>query len=234
MKLLLVEDNPGQAAVAQGFLSLGLPESEVHLVETLADAKTALAQGRFDLVLLDLGLPDGDGLEVLFSVDDTGLDVPVVVLTAQGEEGLGPLCIQAGASDFISKRELTMESLVRAVEFGVSRKSESIVRDLSRVVAELRSLSQSKNQDFSKRLETHYTRLITEARFLLSDEHKSLVTLMGEAKMTGTDVIGLHANCLETACREAEDGAESRYLMNCQTVLASTLAYLADYYRELS
>lgn len=233
MKILLVEDNPGQASVAQSFLQLGLPDSSTTHVTTLAQGVRAVKDDSFDVVLLDLGLPDGDGLDVVISMAEAALDVPIVILTAQGdEEGLGPLCIQAGASDFICKRDLTPESLVRAVEFSSSRKTESVVRDLSRLVSEFRLVAGADSGEPSERFGHLYEKLITDPHFLLTSDHEDLVKMMGDAGLTGSQAIALHANCVENVCRTADDRAQARYLDNCQTVLAATLRYLVDYYRD--
>lgn len=232
MNILLIEDNPGQASVAQSFLQLGLPDSQTTHVTTLAQGVKAVTSKNFDVILLDLGLPDGDGLDVVITMVEAAMDVPIVILTAQdGEEGLGPLCIQAGASDFICKRDLTPDALVRAVEFGASRKTESVVRDLSRLISDFRRVAGQDSSGNAGRFAQLYERLITDPQVLMTEDHKDLVKMMGEAGLTGSQAIALHANCVENVCRTADDRAQARYLADCQTVLAATLRYLVDFYR---
>ena len=80
-KLLLLEDD---TALRRGIqLALQGPEAQVTLVNTLAQAREALGQGRFDLLLLDVNLPDGSGLELLKKVRG---QVPVILLTANDLE----------------------------------------------------------------------------------------------------------------------------------------------------
>lgn len=232
MKILLVEDNPGQATVAQSFLQVGMPDSEVTHVGTLADALRSIKIRTFDVILLDLGLPDGDGLDVVIAISEAALDVPIVILTAQGEDGLGPLCIQAGASDFVNKRELTPDILVRAVEFGASRKTESVVRDLSQIVSEYRTVAGDDSEIETDRFRSLYEKLITEPNFLMTDDHQELVKMMGAEGFSGGQAIALHADCIESVCRTADDHARARYLANSSPVLAATLRFLVDYYRD--
>lgn len=99
MKLLLVEDEPRIAS----FLIKGLCRHgyEVEHVETGADALTAWARERHAIVLLDLGLPDLDGLQVLENLRHSGSAVPVIVLTAHATERGRSL--ELGADEFLLK-----------------------------------------------------------------------------------------------------------------------------------
>jgi DNA-binding response OmpR family regulator len=99
VKLLLVED---ESRIAR-FLIRGLGRNgyEVEHVETGADALKALAQARHALVLLDLGLPDMDGLQVLEALRRANPNVPVIVLTAHAtDRGRG---LELGADEFLVK-----------------------------------------------------------------------------------------------------------------------------------
>jgi DNA-binding response OmpR family regulator len=100
MKVLIVEDEPRIAS----FLIKGL-EARGYIVEHADTGSDALARVRsdsdFDLMLLDLGLPDVDGLEVLRDVRAYGLKMPVIILTARaGDREAG---MRLGADDFLVK-----------------------------------------------------------------------------------------------------------------------------------
>ena len=234
MRILHVEDNQVQATIVEEFLRTGLTELELSHAESLAQAMDQLEAKPFDLILLDLGLPDGDGLEVVFSVLDAAPETPIVVLTAQGEEGLGPLCIQAGASDFLFKRELTPDRLVKVVEYGVSRKTESVTRDLGHMMDQLRAVSGLSASSYTAKFGKVYSRLIEEPHFLMTEDHRKLAGMLVDAGITGPEAIALHADCLENACREADDRSQIRYLNNCHAVLMATLSFVVDYQRETS
>lgn len=100
MRILVVEDDTG---IALG-LSVGLRQRgyAVDLVGNLADAWSALCVEPFDLVLLDLGLPDGDGLDVLRDVRGWSA-VPIIVLSARSDEADKIAALDAGADDYLTK-----------------------------------------------------------------------------------------------------------------------------------
>lgn len=228
LRILLVEDNQIQAGLAGSFLAMGLPESRSVRARSLKEARTCLKREAFDLVLLDLGLPDGEGLEVVLTVKEDAPELPIVVLTSQNEEGLGPLCIQAGATDFLSKRELTPQALVRAVEYGASRKAEAVTLELSRQVEELRSVCRLDSSSFTGSFGEKYVKLMVQSNMLGTSEHHELVAELFDSGITGSEMIALHCDCLEMACREADERSRVRYLQDCRVLLMATMSLLMD------
>lgn len=101
MRLLVVEDDP---VLADGLcVGLGASGWTVEHVARVEDALAALHSSAFDAVVLDLGLPDGDGLDVLNFVRERNMDVGVVVLTARDESRDRVLGLDAGADDYVGK-----------------------------------------------------------------------------------------------------------------------------------
>lgn len=99
-KILLLEDD---AALGNGIrLALQSPEMRLTLCATLAQAREALGQARFDLLILDVNLPDGSGLELLDTVRKTSR-VPVILLTANDMEMDIVTGLESGADDYITK-----------------------------------------------------------------------------------------------------------------------------------
>ena len=111
MRLLLVEDSTRLAAL----LGEAVREAGWRLdtVNTLAEAEAAIAATDFDLILLDLGLPDGDGLDLLRAIRRSADATPVLILTARGsvEERIAGL--DAGADDYLVKPFHHREFLAR-------------------------------------------------------------------------------------------------------------------------
>src|SRR5690606_19920746 len=101
MRLLVVEDDPVLADGLQ--VGLGACGWTVEAVGRVDEALAALEGSTFDALVLDLGLPDGDGLAVLRFVRERDMDVGVVVLTARDErrDRIGGL--DAGADDYVGK-----------------------------------------------------------------------------------------------------------------------------------
>lgn len=108
MRVLLVDDEPALADVIS--TSLQAANIEVRWVADLASARRALIGARFDLMLLDLHLPDGDGRSLF--TESTRLP-PVIVLSALGEEADVVELLELGARDYICKPFRTLELLAR-------------------------------------------------------------------------------------------------------------------------
>ena len=109
--ILIVEDNPD---LAYG-LRTGL-EIEGYEVAVAEDGETGLARAKQwlpDLVILDLMLPGMDGYRVLRSLRDDGLEMPVLILTARGQEADKVLGFRLGADDYVTKPCGVLELLAR-------------------------------------------------------------------------------------------------------------------------
>jgi PAS domain S-box-containing protein len=139
-RLLLVEDNPGDARMLSEMLSEpGAHNIELIHRETMSEAEDQLALGAVDVVLLDLGLPDVQGLAAVRRVHLAAPGVPLLVLTGLYDESLATRALQEGAQDYLVKGQIDARGLVRAVRFAIERKhmeealrqSESRYRSLS-------------------------------------------------------------------------------------------------------
>lgn len=99
-KILLLEDD---AALGNGIrLALQGPQVQIQLCRTLAQGKKEAEQNAYDLLILDVNLPDGSGLELLEQVRKTS-DVPVILLTANDMEMDVVTGLESGADDYITK-----------------------------------------------------------------------------------------------------------------------------------
>jgi len=126
-RLLVIEDNERLAAlIAEGLAGLGYRSDIAH---SLADADAALAVAAFDVLVLDLGLPDGDGLDWLRARQPAG-EPPALILTARGglEDRVNGL--DAGADDYLVK-PFSVEELaarLRALLRRPGRRTDPILR----------------------------------------------------------------------------------------------------------
>lgn len=82
---------------------------------TIDEAMKALKLSRVDVILLDYVLPDGNGLDFMSRIKTYGKDVPIIVITGQGDEMIASRVIQAGAFDYFPKRMISAESLSRSI-----------------------------------------------------------------------------------------------------------------------
>lgn len=135
--VLLVEDNPQDARLAQ--LHMAQLKRFPHVLSTVGSLREALAlleRGGIDVVLLDLGLPDSQGLETLRAVITRHREVPVVVLTGNDDEDLAIAAARMGAQDYVIKGQtkgVLQHVLLYAVErHAILRDNRSVLGGLAR------------------------------------------------------------------------------------------------------
>lgn len=122
IQILLVEDNPGDARLIQVMLAeTGGRLFELTHADRLSAGLTCLAEEGFDLVLLDLSLPDSQGLDTFVQVKPHAPDLPVVVLTGNVDEELPSQAMRAGAQDYLVKGEIDGNLLVRSIRYAIER-----------------------------------------------------------------------------------------------------------------
>jgi diguanylate cyclase (GGDEF)-like protein len=144
IRVLLVEDNPEDAQILKEALA-----QEKHAVFEVAHAGTLrtglerLDAGGYDLVLLDLVLPDSEGIETLVKVRDRAPRVPIVVLTASDDDSLALDVMQRGAQDYLVKGyvQVYYSLLPRAIRYAIERARADRLKDefVSTVSHELRT-----------------------------------------------------------------------------------------------
>ncbi|MEB3359720.1 MAG: response regulator transcription factor [Synechococcales bacterium] len=109
--ILIVEDDPRIAAfLAKGFLAKGFTSA---IASDDSQAMALVQESRFDLLILDLGLPDKDGLEVLAELRRQGHTLPIIILTARDDIHDKVAGLEGGANDYITKPFRFEELLAR-------------------------------------------------------------------------------------------------------------------------
>jgi two-component system, cell cycle sensor histidine kinase and response regulator CckA len=123
IKVLLVEDNPGDVLLLKEFLrDVNSTQFELTLVECLKEALQILNEQNFDIVLLDLSLPDSQGLETFVEIDRIAPLIPIVVLTGLNDETVALRAMQEGAQDYLVKGQVDGNLLGRAIRYAIERK----------------------------------------------------------------------------------------------------------------
>jgi signal transduction histidine kinase len=122
--LLVVEDNAGDARLLHEMLrEAGAGSTAVTHVVTMKEAEQHLAENAADIVILDLGLPDAQGLEAVQRVLSAAPGVPLVILSGLDNEQLAVEALQDGAQDYLIKGQIDSRSLMRALRYAVERHS---------------------------------------------------------------------------------------------------------------
>jgi len=121
--ILLVEDNPGDARLIQEMLAeSGEADYQLEHADRLSQGLDRLLEGRIDVVLLDLSLPDSQGLETLGKVQAQVSAVPIIVLTGLNDEMTAVEAVHQGAQDYLVKGDVDSKLLWRAVHYSLERK----------------------------------------------------------------------------------------------------------------
>jgi|ERR1039458_8371665 Flp pilus assembly CpaE family ATPase len=121
-RVLLIEDNPGDAGLVRAMLaeSLGARFS-VEWVQDLQSGRARLGHGNIDIVLLDLSLPDSQGLGGLTVVRSAAPNVPVVVMTGFANQDIAQQAVRLGAQDYLIKGQINGDALARILRYAILR-----------------------------------------------------------------------------------------------------------------
>jgi two-component system, cell cycle response regulator len=121
-KILLVEDNPGDARLLQeAFKEIPKMSFQLVLCQTLQQALDNLANDRPDVCLLDLGLPDAQGLQAVQGIHGVRPDLPIVVLTVLNDESVALESLREGAQDYLMKGKIDSSLLWRSLRYAMER-----------------------------------------------------------------------------------------------------------------
>ena len=190
LPILLVEDNPEHVAFLRQLLAT--PEfSHFHLetVDTLAAALDWLKTGSIELILLDLVLPDSDGLETFLRVTAAAPQTALVVLSGINDVGLAIETVQLGAQDYLVKGRVDNHLLLRAMHYAIERKR--VQAELQRAHDELEDRVRERTAALSEanaKLQTEIAeRRKAEATTL--ESNRQLSAALGQLQATQQEVI---------------------------------------------
>lgn len=235
MHALLVEDAAEQAVIVECYLQLGHSQAQVQHVETLEAALLALGQTDFDVIMLDLGLPDSSGLETVARVHAHAFATPIIVLTATGDEELGMACIHAGAQDFLEKTKLSPESLGRALTYALARKADSVFLDLNVELGQLSTLVDDAQQsEPDPEVARFYEDYLSTKHISDMVASSQLAAQLAQRGYNASQVLALHTNTLRRLSREASERQVRYFLARGRFLGMAVLASLADAYQEAS
>ncbi|MDQ1303726.1 MAG: hypothetical protein QG595_1709 [Pseudomonadota bacterium] len=127
MKLLLVEDNPADVEfLAASLRRQRASDVEMVNVQSLGSATERLGSEKFDIVLLDLHLPDASGLECIDAIQAIDNEIPIVVLSGQDDEEFAVSILNKGAQDYLVKWEGQGRTILRSVRYAIERKRSEL------------------------------------------------------------------------------------------------------------
>jgi serine phosphatase RsbU (regulator of sigma subunit) len=122
ISLLLIEDDQGDAILVEELISEAGADISVEWAASMAIAQDKLGVRRPDCVLLDLNLPDANGISAVDRVAKIDATLPIVVLTGLNDEHFGMSAMASGAQDYLVKGHVEPETLHRSVLYAIERK----------------------------------------------------------------------------------------------------------------
>ena len=123
IKILLFEDNPGDAGLIEEMVNDSINYSYgLKIAETLEDGMNLLKNDSYDIILLDLGLPDSDGINTFLNVQKESSETPIIILTGLNDENIGINAVKKGAQDYLTKGMVDPDLLERSIKYSIERK----------------------------------------------------------------------------------------------------------------
>jgi signal transduction histidine kinase len=223
MNALLVEDNPLDARLIREYLSEAKDAPfSLEWVDSLSAAQERLAGASTDVLLLDLGLPESQGLDTLSTVLAQAPQIPVVVLTGLDDRELAYRAVGEGAQDYLFKGSVDGELLVRSMHYAIERRRTQ--EALRRYSEELEERVRERTRD----LEEAQAELIRKEKLALLGELSS--SLAHELRHP-LGVISNSAYYLRAVQPEADEpiqkhlGIISSEVRVAESIISSLLAY---------
>ena len=262
---MLVEDNPTDVLMLKEALAVATTaQFDLAQVERLGEALQCLGEEPFDVVLLDLSLPDSSGLDTLVQFQEQAFEVPVIVLTGTDDEILALRAVQMGAQDYLMKGQVDSSLLARAIRYAVERHRLLVeleqTRQREQQERELHSFERlsgspptaftaqtfglapvSKNApDTFNEWVRHYGDLMAlEQRSFrvehnLSERLRSMGDSIGFLKAGPRDVVEIHSTALKRKSSQTTPQKTHVYAEEGRLMVLELMGCLAAYYRTFS
>jgi len=255
LRVLVVEDNQGDLLLIKEMLKDAeeednpfVPPFQLHEAINLQTAVQCLQDQAFDIVLLDLNLPDSQGLATFTDLRDQLSDVAVVVLTGLVDNTLAMEAIRHGAQDYLVKNSLDHDLLVRSMRYAVER--QRMQNELEQIrqrqyrLQEILSLEELTKTGLDQResvqkLLRNYTLLVqrhvraTRLQEPRPAEHvRELARQLARLHAKARDVVHLHLKMLEKTGSWEKPAEERAFANDARLVLVELMGNLIDIYLE--
>jgi signal transduction histidine kinase len=214
INLLLVEDNPADAnLIKQAFSRFTQENWQFVSAETLEDAIATYQtppikpnSRSFDLVLLDLGLPDAKGLDTVQQFLAASPEAPVIVLSGLDDEKLALQAISVGAQDYLVKDQITLQALLKAIRFALRRQQ---------------TLSQIRQSETMAQQSLSYAQTINEQQI-------GFIGMVSHELRNPLGIVQSSAELIQMNLEEAANAKIQKWMRNIQTANDQVIYLLND------
>ncbi len=131
LNILVIEDNTGDFILVKTYLLELIPGAIISQNNFLAEAELSLKTLQFDLIFLDLTLPDSESSNSVVNIIELAADIPVIVLTGLDDKQVGIESLKLGAMDYLVKYEVTQATLLKSIVYSIERKKSNKNQRLS-------------------------------------------------------------------------------------------------------
>jgi len=185
LKILIIEDNPGDADLLVEYLSeTTLKDSKIELSNTLKQACEKIEKINFDVVLMDIGLPDSIGLSGLKKIIGKNKSFAIIMISGLNDIIVAEQAVKLGADDFLVKGKINGELLNRSIRYSIERKNNKIK------ILKDKNLLEEKNKELS-----HFTYIASHD---LQEPLNTIISFSGLLKESYYDKLeGLGEKCIE-------------------------------------
>lgn len=121
LQILVIEDNPGDYLLVSEYLEESFPEATIFHANTLQKGIDFLEKEPIDVILLDLTLPDGMGINSFHAVNSKVPPIPIIILTGLGDTQIALESLKVGAQDYIVKDDANPAVLAKSIQYGIER-----------------------------------------------------------------------------------------------------------------
>ena len=131
LKILIIEDNPADARLIKEALAEGNGGAyNLKYADSLSDGLKMISENTFDIILLDLSLPDSASLETITSISEKNKDIPLIILTGTDNLEIAIKSLSMGAQDYLVKGQFDGNGLIRSIRYAIERKKIEADRKL--------------------------------------------------------------------------------------------------------
>ena len=121
MKILVIEDNPGDYILVKEYLQEEYSNAAIYHAIDIISSFQFIADDKFDIILLDLSLPDGNGINTFLAIQEKSLNTPIIILTGLKETNIALESVKFGAQDFIVKDNCNSITLFKSINYAIER-----------------------------------------------------------------------------------------------------------------